>query len=81
MAKRKLKLVFPPELIREPIIYHLGEQFNVVTNILRANVEIDKGWVILELEGDGEALDLAVSWLTAKGVSVKPADAASLSDA
>ena len=81
MAKRRLKLVFPPELIREPVIYHLGEQFNVVTNILRANVEMDKGWVILELDGDGEELDLAVSWLTAKGVSVKPADAASLSDA
>jgi len=75
MAKRRLKLVFPPELIREPVIYHFGEQFNVVTNILRANVEMDKGWVILELEGDGEELDLAVSWLTAKGISVEPADA------
>lgn len=75
MVKRRLKLVFPPEIIREPIIYHLGAQFNVITNILRANVEIDKGWAILELEGDRQELDLAVSWLIAKGIDVIQEDA------
>ena len=74
MSKRRLKLVFPPELIREPVIYQLGKQFKIVTNILRANVEIDKGWVTLELEGDGEKINLAVSWLTSKGVSVEAAE-------
>lgn len=75
MAKLRLKLVFSPELIQQPIIYDLGKRFNVVTNILRAKVEIDKGWVVLELEGDGEEIDLAVSWLTARGVGVGPANA------
>jgi ABC-type methionine transport system ATPase subunit len=75
MAKLRLKLVFPPQLIRQPVIHDLGEQFDVVANILRADVEIDKGWVILELEGDGEEIDLAVSWLAARGVGIEPVDA------
>ena len=74
MAKRMRRLVFPPELIREPILYNLGQEFKVVTNILRADVEIDKGWVVLQLEGNEEEMEQAISWLTAKGVSVEPTD-------
>jgi ABC-type methionine transport system ATPase subunit len=75
MPKRTLKFVFPPELITEPILHSLGHQFKVVTNIRRANVEIDKGWVLLELEGDGEEIERAVSWLTSKGVGIESANA------
>lgn len=75
MAKLRLKLVFPPQLIRQPVIHDPGKQFDVVPNILRADVEIDKGWVILELEGDGGKIDLAVSWLAARGIGTEPVDA------
>ncbi len=58
MARRGVMFTFPPELIKEPIIYKLGQQFNVVTNIRRADVNGNKGWVVLELEGKSEdALD------------------------
>lgn len=73
MPKRVLKLVFHAELIRQPVIYNLGRQFRVVTNILRANVEMADGWVVLELEGDEQEIDRAVSWLAASGVSIEPA--------
>ena len=33
MARRHVMFTFPQELIREPIIYNLGQQFRVVTNI------------------------------------------------
>ena len=35
-----------------PIIYELGKSFNLVTNIRRADVTEDRGWVILELDGE-----------------------------
>ncbi|MCL0076726.1 NIL domain-containing protein [Dehalococcoidia bacterium] len=53
MAKRRVMFTFPTELIQEPIIYNLGRRFDVVTNVRRADVSEDKGWVVLELEGGG----------------------------
>jgi len=63
---------FPPELIREPIIYNLGQQFNVVTNIRRADVSENKGWVVLELEGEEKDIEHGITWVTQKGVRVDP---------
>lgn len=72
MVKRGVKFTFPPELIKEPIIYNLGQRFKVVTNIRRADINGDKGWVVLELEGKGEDIERGIAWVTAKGVRVDP---------
>jgi len=63
---------FPPELIREPIIYTLSHQFKVVTNIRRADVSENKGWVVLELEGEDSEIEQGIAWVTGKGVRVDP---------
>jgi ABC-type methionine transport system ATPase subunit len=72
MVKQRVKFTFPRELIKEPIIYNLGQQFEVVTNIRRADISGDKGWVVLELEGKGEDVERGIAWVTAKGVRVDP---------
>jgi len=36
MVKKQVMFTFPEELIKEPIIYNLGQQFKVVSNIRRA---------------------------------------------
>lgn len=72
MAKRQVMFTFPQKLIKEPIIYNLGRQFNVVTNIRRADVSADKGWVVLELEGDEKDIEQGIDWMTGKGVRVDP---------
>ena len=51
MVKRRVKFTFPTELITESVIYELGHRYKVVTNIRRADVREDIGWVVLELEG------------------------------
>lgn len=72
MIKRQVMFTFPQEHIREPIIYSLSHQFNVVTNIRRADVSEDKGWVVLELEGEDKEIDEAIAWVTSRGVRVDP---------
>lgn len=72
MAKRSVMFTFPQDLIKEPIIFNLGQQFNVVTNIRRADVSEDKGWVVLELEGEENDIEEGISWVTSKGVRVDP---------
>jgi hypothetical protein len=63
---------FPPTLITEPVIFHLGRQFHIVTNIRRADVKEDRGWVVLELEGKEEDIEKGIEWITSKGVRVDP---------
>ncbi len=72
MAKRQVMFTFPQELVKEPIIYNLGHQFKVVTNIRRADITEHKGWVVLELEGEEKDIEQAVTWLTNKGIRVDP---------
>ena len=73
MAKRRLILTFSEELIRDPIIHNLGQQFNIVTNILQADVTEDRGWVVLEVEGKNEDIEAGITWAISRGVRVEPA--------
>ena len=63
---------FTQELIREPVIYNLSQQFNVITNIHRADISEEKGWIILELEGKEDDIEQGIAWVISKGVRVDP---------
>lgn len=71
---KRVHLTFPGELIQEPVIYDLGRAFNIVTNIRRANVEDTHGWMILEVEGDDDAVAEGLAYLTDRGVQVSAID-------
>jgi ABC-type methionine transport system ATPase subunit len=70
MVKRRVRLTFPEELYSEPIIYNIGQQFNLVTNICQADLMGDQGWVILELDGKDKSIEDAITWAISKGVRV-----------
>ncbi len=72
MAKKQVMFTFPQELIKEPIIYSLGQQFKIVTNVRRADVTEKRGWVMLELEGEEGDIEQGIAWVTSKGVRVDP---------
>jgi ABC-type methionine transport system ATPase subunit len=72
MTKRRVMFTFNEEQIREPIIYNLGQQFNLVTNIRRADLSEDEGWILLELEGNENNIEQGIAWVTSKGVRVDP---------
>jgi hypothetical protein len=72
MVKQRVKFTFPTELIKEPVIWRLGKNFDVVTNIRRAAVTEDRGWVILELEGESEEIERGIRWVEEQGVRVDP---------
>ena len=72
MSKRQVMFTFPQTLVRDPIIHTLSHQFRIVTNIRRADVSEDKGWVVLELEGEEREIEQGIAWVTTKGVRVDP---------
>ena len=72
MGTQRVKFTFMTELVKEPIIYRLGQEFNLVTNIRRADVREDMGWVVLELDGDDTEIERGLDWVAAIGVRVDP---------
>jgi len=72
VAIRRVRLTFEGDLITDPVIYQLGKDFDIVTNIRRAEVHTDVGWVILELDGAEAEIDMALAWAAGKGVRVDP---------
>jgi ABC-type methionine transport system ATPase subunit len=66
----RVRLTFPEELVREPVIARMTEQFAVVPNIRKADVGEQGGWILCELDGDGGVVDEALEWLRAEGVRV-----------
>ena len=73
-SKRKVTLFFPSELIKEPVIYNIGQRFRVITNIRSANVSENVGWVTLEIDGEEEEYSKALRYLNEAGVTVKPVE-------
>ena len=72
MAVRRLRFTFPQDLIKEPVIYLLGREFELVTNIRMADVDERTGWVVLELEGKPDEIARGVAWAESRGVRVDP---------
>jgi len=72
MAKRCMMFTFPPGFSSEPIVYNIGQQFNIVTNIRQADVAEDRGWIVLELDGEEQDIEAGITWAISKGVRVDP---------
>ncbi|TML63815.1 MAG: FeS-binding protein [Actinobacteria bacterium] len=70
MTSVRVKLTFPENLIKEPVIGRLAREFDVLPNIRRANVEEKVGWIVCELAGDEKAVERAIDWLVKLGVEV-----------
>jgi ABC-type methionine transport system ATPase subunit len=70
VKEQRVKLTFPDHLIRQPIVGRMVQEFGVLPNIRRANVEEHVGWMICEIVGDEHEVDSAVAWLINLGVQV-----------
>src|SRR5213075_2980201 len=73
-TQQRLWLMYPPRLIKEPLIWQISEKFNVVTNIRQASVTDEIGIVCLEVDGKRENVKDAIKWLEKIGVKVEPVE-------
>ena len=72
MAKMWVKFTFPPDQIREPVIYEVGKRFDLVTNIRRADITAEVAWATIEIDGAREDLEAGIKWVEGLGVRVDP---------
>ena len=71
METRKLQLHYPLDRLTEPVITRLVTDFDLLPNLIRADVDSAKGgWIIVDVTGDSSKIDTAVDYLLKQGLLV-----------
>jgi ABC-type methionine transport system ATPase subunit len=68
--KMRVKLTFPQERIKEPVLFTMAKKYDVMPNIRRARVTEDCGEMVLELDGADDNIKKGIASLRRKGVEV-----------
>jgi ABC-type methionine transport system ATPase subunit len=71
MATKRVKLTFPKDLIKEPVIFTMAKKFDVMPNIRHARITESVGEVVLEFEGSEKKLEEGIKYLRERGVKVE----------
>ncbi len=69
--KKRVKLTFPQQLIKEPVIFTMAKRYDVMPNIRRARVTDTVGEMILELEGEEQNIESGIQSLRDQGIEVE----------
>ncbi|MBK3333177.1 FeS-binding protein [Persephonella atlantica] len=72
MESIKLKLIYPEDKIKEPILSQVCKNFDVIINIRKANVTDTIGWLELELTGEENQIEQAIKFMESQGIEVSP---------
>ncbi len=71
MVKQKIVLRFPPNVVEQPTIYKLIKDYDLMVNILRADINPRKeGRLMMEISGDEVNYQKAMAWLKQQGLKV-----------
>ncbi len=69
--KTRVKLTFPQDLIKEPVIFTMAKKFDIIPNIRRARVTETVGEMVLELDGSDENVEKGIESIKQQGVDVE----------
>ena len=70
---KKIVLTFPQAQVNQPIVYRLIKDFDLVFNILDADITAEEeGLMTLEISGNEEAIKKGMEFLKDNGVIVTP---------
>jgi ferredoxin len=71
--KQKMVLHFPSTIVEQPCTYHLIKDYNLMINILKANINPRKeGFIVVEISGEKQDFSAGVAFLQSRGVKVHP---------
>jgi ABC-type methionine transport system ATPase subunit len=69
--ERKVHLTYPPHLLDQPILHEFIKKFDVVINILEANVTPQEGWLLVAVRGEEQVVNEGLEWMSAQGIEMK----------
>ena len=72
--KKRLILTFPASRVEDPIVYHLIKDFDVVVNILNADITPGReGKLLVELKAQAENMAKAEEFMVHRNIKLSPA--------
>lgn len=70
-TRRRVILSFPPSVVQTPITYILAKEYDVASNILRAEIAPEEsGKLVMEMDGLPENLDKAIERIKELGIEL-----------
>ncbi len=64
-----VRLDYPLNHVKEPILYHLVKDYRLIPNIYQANIDVHiGGMLVLTLEGSAENVQAGVAFLRGLGI-------------
>ena len=75
MKSRRFVLTFPPEATGEPITYNLIRKFDIMVNIVKADVSPGKiGHLVMEMTAPSKVLKEGMEYMKQQNVDCVPID-------
>lgn len=73
IVNKKITLHYSADNVGEPMVYTLIKEYNLISNIFKANVNPDKeGYIVMELSGEEEDFNRGLDYLRSKCLVVSP---------
>jgi len=70
---KRLVLNFTEDTAAQPIIFNLGQQFDITTNIVRADMTESGGTILVEITGAPGDIEAGIEFAISRGVRVEEA--------
>jgi ABC-type methionine transport system ATPase subunit len=71
IVEQKVRFIYPQHLLNRPLISMLARQFNLLTNILEAQVSSTQGWLVLLVRGEPVDIREGLNWIAEQGVQIE----------
>lgn len=70
-TRKRVVLSFPPSVVQTPITYMLAKEYDIVSNILRAEIAPEEsGKLVMEMDGLPDRLEEAIEKIKGYGIEV-----------
>jgi len=73
LAIKRVILNFLEDSAAQPILFNLGQQFGITTNIVRADMTENGGTILVEIEGAPQDIEEGLEFAISRGVRIEEA--------
>ena len=71
VVKKRITFVIPEEMLLEPILYAVTQQYDLKVNVYNSDLIGNEGVMKLELEGEEKQIEEGLAWAMTRGIRVE----------
>ncbi len=73
VVKRRIIFVIPEEMLLEPILYTISQQYDLKVGVYNSDLIGSEGVMKLELEGEEKQIEEGLAWAMERGIRIEAA--------